>query len=210
MVMKELIKKILFKLGLLDVVRKLDPFHSAQTSENNKRKQDAVLAAKKQFTPDIFIETGTYLGDMVYAMQGYFERLYSIELSTELYQNAKKRFAAQPHITILNGDSGAILSELMATIHEPVLFWLDAHYSAGITAKGDLDTPISKELEIIFNHPVTNHVILIDDARLFVGKDSYPTIAALEKLVADHGAKYDLSVSDDIIRLYPKKSSAGL
>ena len=40
----------------------------------------------------ILVETGTYYGDMVEAMKSFFDRIYSIELSAELYERATKRF----------------------------------------------------------------------------------------------------------------------
>ena len=75
----------------------------------------------------------------------------------------------------MHGDSGEILPELLNNINEPILFWLDGHYSAGNTSKGSLNTPIIKELVTIFQHPIKQHIILIDDARLFNGADDYPT-----------------------------------
>ncbi|MDD5318599.1 MAG: hypothetical protein PHF79_02140, partial [Candidatus Pacebacteria bacterium] len=53
-----------------------------------------------------FIETGTYLGDMLYAIRNDFDKIYSIELSNELFARAQKRFKRNKHIEIINGDSG--------------------------------------------------------------------------------------------------------
>ena len=39
--------------------------------------------------------------------------------------------------------------ELVRQLDGPALFWLDGHYSGGDTAKGELDTPVSAELESI-------------------------------------------------------------
>jgi hypothetical protein len=82
------------------------------------------------------------------------------------------------------------------------LFWLDGHYSAGITARGDIATPISLELEAILSHPVKSHVILIDDARDFTGKDSYPFLDNLLHKIRVDG-NYSVEVTTDIIRLTP-------
>src|SRR4051812_14464815 len=40
----------------------------------------------------IFVETGTYYGDMLAALKGDFRVLYSVELSPRLYRQAKRRF----------------------------------------------------------------------------------------------------------------------
>ena len=53
------------------------------------------------------VETGTFLGDMLAAMRDDFDSLTSIELSEELHSRAKRRFAGDPKITLLHGDSKA-------------------------------------------------------------------------------------------------------
>ena len=153
-----------------------------------------------------FIETGTLLGDMVEASRNAFDRLWSVELDEALFQRARQRFSEWPRIAILRGDSGQVLGELLPMIKEPALFWLDGHYSGvyqnNQTAKGVRETPIAQELEHILAHPVTGHVILIDDARLFVGCNDYPTIAGLREIIATKHADWVLDVKDDIIRIH--------
>ena len=86
------------------------------------------------------VETGTYYGDMIYAQLDNFSRIYSIELSERLYRKAKRRFKKNESVTLLHGDSSEVLHEIVPKFKEPVLFWLDGHYSGGITAQGKLDT----------------------------------------------------------------------
>jgi len=124
---------------------------------------------------------------MVNAVKDVFAQIYSIELGMEIYQKAKNRFAGIKKITILQGDSGEVLKELLAHINSPCLFWLDAHYSPG-TAKGNIETPIVKELTNIFEHPLaTRHVILIDDASWYTGERDYPTIDTLRHMAESAG-----------------------
>ena len=116
------------------------------------------------------------------------------------------------NVDIIQGDSGKVFPAILPQIEEPCLFWLDGHYSAGITAKGQLETPIIEELQAIFNHPEkTNHVILIDDARCFTGENDYPELSELKELVAKNLPNHIWEVKDDIIRislpLNPGKSS---
>jgi hypothetical protein len=129
------------------------------------------------------VETGTFFGDMIYAQKNQFDKLISIELDDYLFERAKKRFKNQPHIKILKGDSGEKIAEILATMNEPCLFWLDAHYSGGPTARGELTTPIFQEMGQILTHRIQNHVVLIDDARLFNGSDGYPTFRELQNFV---------------------------
>jgi hypothetical protein len=44
-------------------------------------------------------------------------------------------------------------------------------------------TPVFAEIRHILSHPVRNHVIVIDDARLFNGTDGYPTFRELRDFV---------------------------
>ena len=50
---------------------------------------------------------------------------------------------------------------------ERALFWLDAHYSGGDTAKGQSNTPVMSELEAILAYSRRNDIILVDDLRYF-------------------------------------------
>lgn len=149
-------------------------------------KQNFINKLKEKHKINILIETGTYLGDMVFAQKSNFETIYSIEIQPFLFEAAVKRFKKYKHITILLGDSGEVLHSLMPTISEPALIWLDGHYSGGITGKSDLNCPIYSELEAIFNNNV-NHTILIDDANCFNGTNDYPTYDDLKKFIK----KYD-------------------
>ena len=169
------------------------------------KNESSIFEYKNRFNPKIFIETGTYHGNMVNAMKDRFEKIYSIELGDELYEAAKKRFANNKHIEIIHGDSGKELSRLLGRISEPALFWLDAHYSGGITARGSIDTPIERELQVIMQHPIKEHVILIDDARHFTGTNNYPTKTMIENIAQEHNRSFEMK--DDNFRIYPKTTS---
>ena len=165
-------------------------------------KEDLIKEYAKAFKTNVLIETGTYLGDMVYAMRKLFSRILSFELDKTLAEQAQKRFASEPHITIVQGDSGRLLGDHIKTINEPCLFWLDGHYSGGITAKGALITPIKNELTHIFSHPTEGHVILIDDARCFTGEDDYPRLEELRQFVADRKQDWQFTMENDVIRIH--------
>jgi hypothetical protein len=167
-------------------------------------KQEVVKEYGKRFSIDILVETGTYAGEMVNVVKNNFKKIFSIELSPGLCDQAKKKFAKYPNIHIICGDSAKALPNILNPIRKPCLFWLDAHYSGGITIKGDIKTPIAEELKAILNHPVLNHVILIDDARYFVGENDYPTLKWLKNYVVKYRSNYCFKIKNDIIRIYPK------
>ncbi len=150
-----------------------------------------------------FVETGTYLGTMVRAVRRMVDRVWSIELDHVLARHAARTFARDPRVVIIEGDSGDRLPEVLRELDSPALFWLDSHYSGGITARGDLDSPILRELEYIAANPITGHVLLIDDARCFTGEGGYPTLDRLRAFIADRRPDWTVAISDDIIRITP-------
>ena len=79
-------------------------------------KRQIILYYKKRFNCNNFVETGTFMGDKIDRMKDHFTSLYSIELSEELAAKADKRFQNYPHITILHGDSGKKLAEIINTL----------------------------------------------------------------------------------------------
>jgi hypothetical protein len=165
-------------------------------------KQKTIEDYARRFSLRILIETGTYQGDMVDAMKNSFTRIFSIELGEDLHKQAKERFHNNKHISIIHGDSGEVLPDILVGIKEPCLFWLDGHYSEGITVKGQTETPIAQELEHILDHPVNGHVILIDDARCFIGENDYPTIDELKDRILQRHPTLIFEAENDIIRIH--------
>jgi hypothetical protein len=151
-----------------------------------------------------FIETGTFEGDMIEAQRENFQKLISIELGDKLYQAARRRFEKYDRIHVLHGDSGIKLSEAIRLVEGPALYWLDAHYSRGVTARGDKETPILKELSIIAARDQAGDVILIDDARNFGMRMGYPRLATVRKFVARTWPAYSFQVKSDVICIIPR------
>jgi hypothetical protein len=171
-------------------------------------KQRALRDAAGEYGLKRLIETGTFLGDMLVAMRNDFDNLTSIELSDELYERATRRFAEDPKITLLHGDSSERIKEVAASIEEPALFWLDAHYSGSWhedfdeTAGSDRPNPIYAELEAVFASPY-RHVVFIDDARLFNGEEGWPPLGEVRSFIEEHEPDRTLVVTEDCIRVFP-------
>jgi hypothetical protein len=164
-------------------------------------KQETVRKYGRSNRLRTLIETGTLMGQMVFAMRNDFERIYSIELEPTLHANAQQRLRRFRHVSILQGDSATVLPEIVNQLTGPALFWLDGHYSGGITAKGALNTPIRRELEIVLGSSRHRHVILVDDAHCFIGKDDYPSIDDVAALAIAFRRDAQVSVADNIIRI---------
>jgi hypothetical protein len=116
-----------------------------------------------------FVETGSWLGWTLFLTKKFgFQNIYGIELNPDCVQYCKDRFKDDPTIKILAGESPDILSELCPTLTEPVTFWLDAHASGTNLPGGKYGgCPLVQELEAINLSPCKDHVLFIDDVRLF-------------------------------------------
>ena len=155
-------------------------------------KWDIVKEMGKDF--NTLVETGTYMGEMIWANRNNFSLIHSIELFDEYYHKAVRKFSNFKHIHIHYGDSSDVLKELINDL-PPSLFWLDAHYSGGRTAKGKKETPIKEELEIILASD-NGHGILIDDARCFGNFTDFPTLDELRGIMGEFELENDIIWKD--------------
>lgn len=153
----------------------------------------------------VFVETGTYLGSMVEHIAATGVDCHTIEIDPTIHARARRILAGHRNIDLILEDSAVALPRLLATLERPATFWLDGHYSGTFTGRAELDTPVSAELDHILAHPVKRHVILIDDARDFTGRDGYPTLSSLLAHFDDH-PHYSAQVSADIIRIVPRQA----
>ena len=168
-------------------------------------KQAVLRDYARRYGLDVLIETGTYYGDMVQAMTYAFRRIYSIELSEDLFRRSRNRFMGQAHIELICGDSARVLPSVLRRLTAPALFWLDGHYSGGVTARGPEDTPILAELDQILATTEDGHVIVIDDARCFGADPAYPTLDVLRGFVHGRRPSARFEVAADSIRITPKR-----
>lgn len=113
-----------------------------------------------------FVETGTFLGQTIYVVEPFFKNLYTVEIKEEFYSQHISKYTGTK-IKFFLGDSGKVLKDIIPTISGKTIFFLDGHYSAGITGKGDKHVPLYEELEQIVSLFKEKAVIIIDDFRLF-------------------------------------------
>lgn len=213
---KQVIKKFL-PLQLIIIIKdiidntKLEKANAEEIARWNKQgkpsppphaiKQEVIGEFRKKFNIETLIETGTFHGLMIYAQKTKFKKIVSIEIDKSLYEEALKKFSIYNHIELHCGDSAHVLKKVVRDYDYPCLYWLDGHYSGGVTGKGKYTTPILEELKTIFDSDI-NHIVLIDDARFFTGEDDYPTIEGLRLLIKKLRPKYIVDNQNDIIRLY--------
>lgn len=159
---------------------------------------------QKEYTIRTFIETGTYLGTMVNLIKDRFEKIHTIEIDSSLYKNAKKRFKNFRKIVVSYGDSTIVIPKLLKSIHAPCMFWLDAHYSGGLTSKGRKNTPILEELSAILRHKVKTHIILIDNACNLAGDNEYDTIHEVQKYLTTKAKYVDVKIIHNVLIICPR------
>ncbi len=134
----------------------------------------------------IWVETGTYLGQTTEILAENSQKVYSIEPEPKLFANAKKYFSGFINVEILHGLSEQILPALLKKNKGDINFYLDGHFSSGITFKGPKETPIIEELKIIAMN-IKNYkkiCIIIDDIRCFNPVNSkYRAYPSVEKII---------------------------
>lgn len=210
--MREFIKRVFrFAVKTQPLKAFIDKYLYNQWVRNGKpipaphiAKQKFLKSLKLQYNLQYFVETGTLMGDMIEGVKEDFEALFSIELSSELYQKACRRFAGDTKITLIEGDSGIEMYKLVAKIDKPALFWLDGHYSGGFTARGEKDTPVLNELKAIFSMKENRHVVVIDDARYFGTDPEYPSLEKVFEYVRNERPEMKVFLENDAIVICPQ------
>lgn len=177
---------------------------------------DPTLALHLKSALDIetFVETGTYKGGTALWAAQHFRHVYTIEGFRPRFDAVTRAHAGQhPNLTFIFGDSRHYLARVLGDIEERTMLWLDAHWcgEGAHDSNGD-ECPLVEELMAVNNHPLmSQHVILIDDARLFLKPPGYPhdpaqwpTYAEVETLLL--AAPRYVKVIDDVIVAVPANS----
>lgn len=108
-----------------------------------------------------FIETSTHHGGSVdRALKIGFIKIISIEPYIEDYNYCTNKYKNITNVTLVNDYSEHSLKNILLNINEPVLFYLDDHRNAWFAGGTH---PIKKEIEIIAEHHIKTHTIIIDD-----------------------------------------------
>lgn len=116
-----------------------------------------------------WVETGTFMGDTTALLAAESNAVYTIEPERSLFERAEARFSGDSRVHVIHGLSESVFPTLLPTLNGRVNFWLDGHYSGGITHQGPTDCPVRDELANIEKNLVhfESVTVLIDDIRCF-------------------------------------------
>jgi len=130
-------------------------------------KQAAVI--RNGLSDATWVESGTFLGETTQKLAQIGKMVHSVEPEPTIFANVKEKFAAVKNVKLYNGLSEEVFPKLIPKLKGDVCFWLDGHYSAGITFKGPVDTPIVSELACIAKNlkKLGRVVVMVDDVRCF-------------------------------------------
>lgn len=172
-------------------------------------------ALKKALPLDVFVETGTFLGETVESVKHHFNEIHSVELSLKHYEVVRLRFTDWDNIDVACGDSAVVLARWMTGLQQKsVLYFLDAHWcAANDTAGQTSQCPLLNEIRSI-GRLNDKSVIIIDDARLFLAPPLAPheishwpdfnsVISALQALNPLH----QLMILNDTILFFPSSAA---
>lgn len=154
---------------------------------------------------EVFVETGTLNGaGIVRALNSGYNKVISIELDENFYKVAKESFTLVPNVEVVHGDSGLVLGEVIENINEKITFFLDGHYSGHGTACGIHEYPLLPELNHIKNHSIKDHVIMIDDLRLWKNYDKELNLENVMTFIKTINEKYEFytiegHIEDDVL-----------
>lgn len=193
-------------------------FEMPRSISDGALKTELLQMLQRAFKIDAFVESGTYLGATTNKAADVFKEVHTVELSQELFNKAQERFKGRNTIFLHQGNSGIIFSTLLPKISSRVLFYLDGHYSGGITAQGPLNTPVLDELYAIRDAKKSDAVIMIDDIWLFQNslypekirgtcKEGYPTLSQVVNILLQINNDYQICFLGDALLAFPKEAS---
>jgi len=107
---------------------------------------------------NVFVESGTYLGDTSQKAAGYFQEIHTVELNEIFYEQSTSYLKTYSNVTVYHGNTIDHFPKILLDLEKrgkKALFWLDGHYMTSMQEEHVADrpeaeyTPIMKELSFI-------------------------------------------------------------
>jgi hypothetical protein len=172
--------------------------------------EDLIVALQNHAGIEQFVETGTFRGNTAAWAAGHFREVTTIEMSAAIHAAFRARFASLANVRALHGDSRALLGDIVAGLSQPAIFWLDAHWSGLDTAGVEAECPVLEEIARI-DASSQEHVLLVDDARLFCAPpprphraEQWPDLRTVVDVLAAGGRRY-VALFEDVFVAVPSK-----
>lgn len=159
----------------------------APANPHSLMKYRVIRALAGRVGADCLIETGTFRGVTAARCARLFATVLTVELDPKLAAQATAFLAKHRNVTVFQGDAVALLPQMLA--HPGAarcIVFLDAHFSGGGTAHGEVPEPAVAELDILAQHRARIAGIVIDDFRCFGVEDGFPTKAQLLAAAETH------------------------
>jgi len=151
---------------------------------------------------NIFVETGTAVGETTAWASEHFDKVISIEFMDDLYRSCIERFWDTNNVKVIHGDSSDWIELFEFHIADDAVWFLDAHNinrSDGLLPPSE--TPIIKELKTIFTdfeRPSHDHIVIVDDLRLFGSEEGYPSMSDIHNLSNLYNFDIEINRSMDL------------
>lgn len=156
-----------------------------------------------------FIETGTNRAATALWAADHFSSVVTIEGQPELHAAAAAQ--GRRNMRFILGDSRTALAPVLSDTTGPAVLWLDAHWCGQQTYGTSSECPVLAELDAV-DRLQHEHIILIDDARLFTAPppsphraEDWPGMVELAfALSPAHRPRY-AAICDDVIVAVPQR-----
>ena len=128
-----------------------------------------VKELKEEYGLKMAVETGTAHGDGTRYLVSFFEKVFTIEINSELFDANLDSFSKHPNIYKYLGKTVDNLPGILELNKDtPTFFWLDAHLPQGEGHSEEVYLPLEEELRVIKkNKDTSKDVLLIDDLRIY-------------------------------------------
>lgn len=164
--------------------------------EMYKRKFIKKILARYKF--DNAIETGAYLGQTTKVISKSVA-VTTIEIDPNLNVYLKSKFRKSP-VSVLHGDSAKLFQSLIKEKDYSTFFYLDSHFSGGITSQGQSVTTLKDEILGLRDFKGLNKsLILIDDVISLNGINDYPEREFIVNFASDHNLYLSTILPNSII-----------
>ena len=160
------------------------------------------LELKERYDLQIFVETGTLVGNTAKWASDNFKTVYTVECSYKFYLIARNKVGTIPNVQLIHGFSQHALEGILPSLTEPALIWLDAHWSPDLEYRcfDQVICPVLDEIDIISDSD-QGHVILVDDFRLFGKEYGWPSFDVVKRAL--ESLNKTVTYSTDVIMAVP-------